>query len=324
MAYNSKAKVKVLYLKKILEEETDSEHGLSMSQILEKLGHYGVSAERKSIYADIKTLRDFDIDIKTYQRNPVEYAIERRDFTLGELMLMIDAIQSCRAITNRQAKMLVTNVKQLANNHEQDLLDRRIHVAGRIKSKNESVLHVVDSIHEAIRQKCKLDFSYRKLGTDGKPSKGKKHTVTPVAITYDDGFYYMTAYSDTHECLVEYRLDRMSRVRVLGEVPATKNEEIEHYSFDEDRGMMFGRFNGEEVTVTLSAAPEKVEIITDRFGKTAKFLKTDGSEARARVKVCVSEQFFGWVAGMGKAVKIVEPASIVEKYRDYLKYLLED
>lgn len=65
MAYNSKAKLKVLYLWKILQEETDAEHGLSMTQILERLASYGISAERKSIYDDIKTLRDFDIDIKT-------------------------------------------------------------------------------------------------------------------------------------------------------------------------------------------------------------------------------------------------------------------
>ena len=140
MAYNSKAKLKVLYLWKILQEETDAEHGLSMTQILERLASYGISAERKSIYDDIKTLRDFDIDIKTYQRNPVEYAIERRDFTLEELMLMVDAVQSCRAITERQARMLITNIKQLATNREQALLDRRIHVEGRIKSKSESVL----------------------------------------------------------------------------------------------------------------------------------------------------------------------------------------
>ena len=74
-----------------------------MSQIIERLEQYGISAERKSIYADIEVLREFDIDIRTYQRNPVEYAIERRDFSLGELMLMVDAIQSCRAITERQA-----------------------------------------------------------------------------------------------------------------------------------------------------------------------------------------------------------------------------
>ena len=327
MAYNSKAKLKVLYLWKILQEETDAEHGLSMTQILERLDSYGISAERKSIYDDIKTLRDFDIDIKTYQRNPVEYAIERRDFTLEELMLMVDAVQSCRAITERQARMLITNIKQLATNREQALLDRRIHVEGRIKSKSESVLSTVDAIHEALRLRCKVAFSYRKIGADGKPHEtreGKRHEVTPVAISYDDGFYYLTAWNDHHANLTEYRLDRMAKVNVERDMPATRNEEIASYAFDQGKAVMFGRFNGEEVACELTVDPDKVEIITDRFGKSASFLPFDGQQVRARVKVCKSQQFFGWVASMGRAVSIAAPQSLVEEYRDYLHFLLEE
>lgn len=327
MAYNSKAKLKVLYLWKILQEETDAEHGLSMTQILERLDSYGISAERKSIYDDIKTLRDFDIDIKTYQRNPVEYAIERRDFTLEELMLMVDAVQSCRAITERQARMLITNIKQLATNREQALLDRRIHVEGRIKSKSESVLSTVDAIHEALRLRCKVAFAYRKIGADGKPHEtreGKRHEVTPVAISYDDGFYYLTAWNDHHANLTEYRLDRMAKVSVERDMPATRNEEIANYAFDQGKAVMFGRFNGEEVACELTVDPDKVEIITDGFGKGATFLPFDGQQVRVRLKVCKSQQFFGWVASMGRAVSIAAPQSLVEEYRDYLRFLLEE
>jgi len=45
VAYNSKAKIKILYLLKIFQEETDAEHGLTMSQILERLDEYGIHAE---------------------------------------------------------------------------------------------------------------------------------------------------------------------------------------------------------------------------------------------------------------------------------------
>ena len=51
MSYNSKSKVKVLYLLKILREETNAEHG--------------VSAEQKSIYADLDAPREFGIDVRT-------------------------------------------------------------------------------------------------------------------------------------------------------------------------------------------------------------------------------------------------------------------
>lgn len=327
MTYNSKAKTKVLYLWKILQEETDAEHGLTMSQIIQKLADYGVSAERKSIYGDIKSLREFDVDVQTFPRNPVEYAIVRRDFTLDELMLLVDTIQSSRAITERQAKALITNVKQLANNREQDLLDRRIHVTGRIKSKSESVLSTVDVIHEAMRKDCQLEFSYRKIGVDGKPYEtrgGKKHQVTPVAISYEDGLYYLTAWNDAHENLTTFRLDRMARIRVLEDIPAAHNDRIDHFQHESAKAVMFGRFCGDTVLATFAADPSKVEILADRFGDAAQFLPTDGSEARCQVKVYKSEQLFGWVASMGKAVRILSPQNLVDEYYDYLRFLLED
>ena len=40
---------------------------VTMQEILDKLGQYGISAERKSIYDDMEALRDFGYDIQ-YKR----------------------------------------------------------------------------------------------------------------------------------------------------------------------------------------------------------------------------------------------------------------
>lgn len=326
MGRGGKSKVKILYLLKILQEETDAERGLTMSGIIEKLAENGVNAERKSIYSDLEALREFGVDVVTYPRNPVEYAIAHRGFTLSELMLIVDAIQSCRAITDKQARMLITNVKTLASTREQEKLDRRIHVVGRVKSKSDSVLGTVDSVHDAMRLSCKIAFSYGRLGPDGKrhyTNHGKKHVVSPMGITYDDGLYYLTAWDDVHEGVVEYRLDRMGRVYVLEREPAVRNEVVSGYRFESRKSAVFGRFAGEEVTVTFAVAPEKVEIVTDRFGDAATFVGGGKDEVRAYARVCKSEQFFGWVAGMGGVVRIVSPKSLLEEYRAYLQSLLE-
>lgn len=84
MSYNGKSKVKVLYLLKILREETNAEHGLTMPQIIQKLAEHGVSAERKSIYADLDALREFGVDVRTYRTSPVEYGIVPDEFSLEE------------------------------------------------------------------------------------------------------------------------------------------------------------------------------------------------------------------------------------------------
>ncbi len=328
MAYNKKAKVKVLYIWKILLDETDEKRGLTMPQIIDRLAALGIPAERKSVYSDLEALREFGIEVKKHARNPVEYAIEDRNFDVKELMLLVDAVESCRAITDRQARDMVEKIKMLTCERERDLLDRRIHVEGRLKSKSNSVLSAVDSVHEAMRMRCKLSFSYRRIGPDGKIARGrsaKTHTVTPVRVSYEDGFYYLSAWDEARESMVEFRLDRMVSLRVLKDEPATRNKDITASRRpDRDAAVRFGRFGGEEVEAVLMAEPGKAGIIVDRFGSVARFHEPNGERALATVKVCKSPQFYGWVAGMSGAVRIVAPKSLVNDYKRYLLDLVEE
>lgn len=326
MANNPKSKLKLLYLKRILEEETDAEHGLTMPQIIERLNQYEIPAERKGIYRDIKTLREFGEDIRTFQRSPVEYAIIRHAFTLSELMLLVDAVESCKSLTRRQSNALTTNLKLLASDHERDKLNRRIHVPGRITSKNDSVFGCIDVLHDAIRQKRKVSFMYYRYDVKGErvaTHDGKPHLVTPVGITYWDGFYYLTAWSDERDCMTEFRIDRMERLHVADE-PATRNEQITHHRYDGDDHVSFGRFAGDPVTATLLVDGDKIEIIMDRFGDAAELFAHDASTVKAVVKVHKSEQFFGWIAGLGGTVRIAGPERLKQDYKDYLLSLIEE
>lgn len=326
MANNPKAKLKTLYVMRILQEETDAEQGLTLRQIIERLEEYGIPAERKGLYRDIETLREFGFDIQTYQRNPVQYAIARRDFSLSELMLLVDAVESCKFLTEQQSRALVTNLKLLASDNQRALLDRRIHVPGRIIAKSESVFGNVDALHEAMRTHRKVEFRYYRYGADGKrvaTRGGKKHVVTPVGITFADGYYYLTAWNDEHESMTEFRIDRMDELCVSDE-RATRNDQIAHHAFEADEYALFGRFGGDPVTVTLLVNGDKVEIIRDRFGDTADIYRHDANTAKAVVKVRKSEQFFGWIAGLGATVRIAAPQSLKREYVDYLKSLIEE
>lgn len=63
MSKKSNQKLKLLYLLKILMEKTDTDLTLTVQQMIEVLNKYGISAERKSIYDDIESLKTFGIDI---------------------------------------------------------------------------------------------------------------------------------------------------------------------------------------------------------------------------------------------------------------------
>lgn len=57
MPKSSNQKLKLIYLMKILLERTDETHSITMSEIIDALAVYDISAERKSLYNDIENLR---------------------------------------------------------------------------------------------------------------------------------------------------------------------------------------------------------------------------------------------------------------------------
>lgn len=325
MANNPKSKLKTLYVMRILQEKTDAEHGLTLQQVMDHLADYGIQAERKSLYRDFETLREFGIDIEKRRTNPTEYAIVHRDFSLSELMLLVDAVESCKFLTERQSSILIANLKSFASDEQRELLDRNIHVAGRITSKRESVFGDIDKLHDAMRRNRKVAFAYCRRGIDGKrhvTHDGRKHVVTPVGISYADGFYYLTAWSDERDEMTEFRIDRMERLRISNERGA-KNERISRHLNDGDEYELFGRFAGDPMTVTLRVDADKAEIIMDRFGNSVEWRAEENGKARAVVKVHKSEQFFGWIAGLGGTVQIVDPKPLKREYREFLEKLIE-
>jgi len=81
----STQKLKILYLKEILEEETDYEHGITMPQIINKLKAREVSAERKSVYDDIRVLR-YEYGL------PIEHEEGARTYRLAEHMFELSEV----------------------------------------------------------------------------------------------------------------------------------------------------------------------------------------------------------------------------------------
>ena len=77
MAKSSNQKAKILYLMELFMEETDEDHPISRKELEEKLADLGIHAERKSLYNDIETLKNFGMDI-LYGRNIRRDIILRR------------------------------------------------------------------------------------------------------------------------------------------------------------------------------------------------------------------------------------------------------
>ena len=320
------SKLKLVYLMRILQDETDPERGLTMPQIIERLEAMGVSAERKSLYRDLDVLRQVGIDIRKLPTRPVSYALFRSELGIDDVMMLVDVVQSSRFITEQKSNTLVTSLKGLVSERERKTLDKRVHVRGRIKNQSESIFHSVDVIHEALQAKRKIQFLYFSYGTDLERSArhaGKRYELTPVKVVYSGSNYYLAAYDDEDAQVKTYRVDRMELLQVSDAV-ATRCCAIANYDYEDFAYESFGMFHGDPVCATLHVKAPLMDTIVDRFGRDVEVARATANYADIRVNVRKSPQFFGWIAGLNGGVTIKAPKRLSSEYKDWLRSLIEE
>ncbi len=326
MAKNSGQKLKLLYIAKILTEETDEDHPISTKGLIEKLALYGITAERKSIYDDIARLQEFDYDIiQVDNRNGGGYYLGAREFELAELKFLVDAVQSSRFITQKQSRELIKKLEKLAGKYDAKKLQRQVYVAGRVKTENDKIYYSIDALHKAIQENKQISFLY--MEWNGKkelmPRKdGQRYEVSPWTLIWKDENYYLAAYDENAGIIKHYRVDKIADVQILEKIRAG-SKEYEALDLAEYANKTFGMYGGETEDVTLTFPEKLVGVVIDRFGKDISMRSVDGL-MKARVKVVVSSQFFGWLSAVGKEIKILSPVNVRESYIEWLKDLIKE
>ena len=326
MAKSTNQKLKLLYLMRILLEKTDEEHGLRLGEIIDELAKYDVDAERKSLYSDFEALRVFGIDVNGIQKNrTVYYYVGSRDLEVAELKLLVDAIQSSKFITEKKSRQLIKKLERYVSQYDAQKLNRQVYVHGRIKTMNESIYYNVDKIHNAIDENAMLKFQYYQWNVDKEMELkhgGAFYKVSPWGLVWDDENYYMIAYDSSAEMIKHFRVDKMIRIGQLDMAREGKDDfiKIEMSSYTRKR---FGMFTGKEQSVTLLCENELAGVMLDRFGRDVKLRKVNDMQFRITVDVAVSNNFFGWLVGLGNGVKIIAPDKVVEDMKQYIMQLYE-
>ena len=324
MAKSSNQKLKLLYLLKMLEENTDEENAMSINTMIGELERYGVSAERKSIYDDLEALKHYGLDIASKKSKTTEYYVASRLFELPELKLLVDAVQCSKFVTHKKSNELIKKIESLASYRQAQSLQRQVYVSNRVKTINESIYYNVDRLHAAIAENKKVSFKY--FDYDVKKEKvfrksGEKYSVSPYGLSWDDENYYLITFSSKYNDFTHYRVDRMTDIDLIDEERDPLPEK-KHFDIAEYTKKVFNMFGGEEVLVQLQLDNSLVNAVIDRFGKDVVIGRINDSNFYVWIKVAVSQTFFAWISQFGNNIKILSPQPVIEQYTNHLKEVL--
>ena len=325
MPKGTNQKFKLYRLAQIMLEQTDDEHYITMPEIMEELGKYEITADRKSIYQDLRDLEVLGIEV---EGEPVgkgyHYHVVTRPFELTELKLLVDAIQSSKFITEKKTNALIRKLEKLVSRYEAMGLQRQVYVSGRIKAMNESIYYAVDTIHNAISENKKIRFQYYQWNIKKEMElrrDGAYYQISPWGLSWDDENYYLVGYDSAVGEIRHYRVDKMLGIQMLDE-PREGKDHFRKLDMADYAKKSFGMFGGKEQDVKLLVDNSLAGVIIDRFGKEVMMIPADEEHFTVNVTVLVSSQFLGWVFSLGEKVKILAPDEVIEQMKAEGKRLL--
>lgn len=326
----------------ILRQYSDENHKLSQNDIVELLERdYDMKADRKSVKRNITTLLEmgYPIDFKeTLRMYPNKDGVLEesyilsdfwldREFTDAELRLLIDSLLFSKHIPYSQCDELITKLEGLSNRYFKSRV-RFISTLPETAPKNRELFYTIEILDEAIANGKQVAFTYNEYGTDKKlhPKRQREYIVNPYQIAATNGRYYLIGNYDKYDNLANYRLDRITGIRLL-DTPVKPVRQVEGMKnglyLPKHMAEHLYMFSGESVPVTFRMKKTILNDVIDWFGTEIAFSDETEDEVTARVTVNWSAMRY-WAQQYCRFVRILTPTDLADTVKSDLQGALEN
>ncbi|MCC2255924.1 WYL domain-containing protein [Ruminococcus sp. CLA-AA-H200] len=354
-------KLLILNILDILRKYTDEDHRLSQKEIAEILkNEYDMKADRKAIRRNLLNLMDCGYEIEyseTIRNVPVkdkktgavlrdkdtgEPVMEenelwsdfylKRQFTDGELRLLIDSLLFSRHIPYSQCKDLVEKLEDLSNIYFKSRV-RYISTLPEDKTDNRQLFYNIEMLDEAISKNRKVSFRYVEYQTDKKLHEKRwpdgsirEYVITPYQMAAREGKYYLICNYDKYDDISNYRLDRIRDIRILdepgkpfSELKWSGNRKLDLAEYMKEHVYMY---SSENVHVKFRIVKPMITDVIDMFGKEVAF--SDENETHVTVAVKTNERAMEQFAkNFAPDVEVLQPENLRQKVKEELERAAE-
>ena len=336
-------KIIVLYILQILQRYTDADHPMTQQQIAEKLrSEFGIEVNRSTIKRNIEDLIDAKYNI---QYTEVTRTLTNRrtgekeentiytdlyyehDFTEPELHMLIDGLLFSRSVPYKQRRQLIDKLGKLSSMHFNRRMNH-VHCMSSDSPQNPELFHIIDILDEAISTGKQVEITYNQYGTDmqlhpttNEDGSVKRQKLKPYQMVANEGRYYLICNNDHYDTVSNYRIDRITDIRLLetGVKPKSQVQGLEEgLNLQEYVYQNLNMFSSEPEDTEFIIQKRHVSLIIDFFGKHVSFHEQEDGAVSCRMKVSAVAMKH-WAVEHANIVKVISPAFLVEEIRGEIR-----
>jgi predicted DNA-binding transcriptional regulator YafY len=228
-------KMIIINILAILRKYTDKNHRLSAKEIGARLERdYSQKVDRKAIKRNLMNLLDFGYDINYTETTRINKNGEEetlysdwylgREFTDGELRLLIDSLLCTKRVPRKQCMDLIGKLGDLSSVFFKPN-------AGQVRTaqdglpENKEFFYTTEVLDEAIASGKRVSFHYISgYDSDKKPclhtdtdGEATVFTISPRKMAVNDEGYYTVCTNEQGDDVSDYRIDLIKDIRILEE-----------------------------------------------------------------------------------------------------------
>lgn len=251
----------------------------------------------------------------------------RHQFSEEDLYLLIDSILFSRQIKNKDHEIIIKKLESLSSKYFNSRMNR-IRAMSRPELVNDDLFNNIKKLDQVMRESKKVSFKYNeyiinerselelrpRVERDGKE---RIYIINPYEMVATNGRYYLICNYDSYSNLSNYRIDRITNIKVIllseSRKPIDKLKGVSsRFNLSDYMDEHIYMFQGKVERVKLRLKKQAMTDFIDWFGTEGiHFSKQTRDEVTVRVKVN-REAMRKWAMQYGQYVTVLSLSQLVK------------
>lgn len=321
----------------ILTKYSSNEKKLNLDQINNYLQYYDCKALGRSTFiSHIKKIEEFqsnELWSSFFGEIIREKNKSRNEFNLtnifedSELRIITDLIYATKALSNFESEKLIKKLDGLMDVYSSDYKLKYL-INKQIIKTDINIGTNISNILNAIKMNKKISFNYCEYDSNKKlickldaENKPKVYIAMPIEIFLKKDFYYLVLKKDGKYLYANYRIDKISNLKILDEYI---NEKIKEFDLVDHINKSVYMFSGDTYDIKLEINKNFRGRIFDELGKHVRITTigdlnnesgyiSKSDRMQVSFKSTIDNGLISWILQLGSSCKVMEPQFLKEK-----------
>ena len=230
--------------------------------------------------------------------------------TADDVNLILASLVQSQTFMETKISVIKNSLLGLLPKNEAKKLKAMLHFEKNSNIDHQYIELNVKNLRKAISDEKKVRFSYNSA-----VGNHKTHTIIPYSFACELGKYYIIGYLESKDCLLHFRIDRISNVNILEE-DGKRDSKFNVYDYLKRTWYMYG---GDETRVKVKFNKSCYKIVTEKS-------LLDGNLLEENEEDFIYEFIFNgtygiklWLMGFAADAEVLEPVAFREEIIDSVR-----